>query len=281
MNGNRPGGARNNNYSAQAMKEARKLAISMRRLLRPGRRIRRRESRERPPNGVRSTYPWALLLLAVGFVFATWALVGLWLPQRVYPDGPQDRGLLGDQFGGVNSLFSGLAFAAIGVTLFIQWRQLREAAVQQTKAITAQLFLQVTDEIRSIEWGKAHDRLRLYHHENIRGLHADFARRRDNSLGAEHDKHRRLFLEPCYKVWNLTKAGLVDDDAARVVLTPDLILTLLEVVEPLEAIIRSNYDRSMFDWARELYSSEVLASQGRYVHQSSEAVGLSVTGKQR
>ena len=210
--------------------------------------------------------------LAVTLVGLLWAGGGLWLPSFLYPgEQAPHRGTFGDQFGAVNSLFSGLAFAAIFVALYIQWKQLRDTSAQQARAITAQLFLTVTDELRSVDWGKAHDHLRLYHGNNVEAFHADFRRRRDLSLGQEHDKHRRVFLGPCYKVWNLVKAGLVDDPAARVVLTSDVALTLLEVIEPLEGLIRSNYDRSMFDWARGLYSPEELASKGAYVQVSSDS----------
>lgn len=225
-------------------------------------------------------------LLAIALVFLLWFLFGFGLPWYLYPGDRQvQRGTLGDQFGAVNSLFSGLAFAAIALALFIQARQLthavdmqRDAALQQTKAIATQMILQVTDEIRAIEWGKAHEHLRLYH-QNVNSFYNDFEQRRVNSLGMEHDKHRRVFLEPCYKVYNLVCGRLVDDHAARIVLTPDLVLTLLDVIEPLEAIIRSNYDRSMFDWARKLYSPEDLASRGAYTHRVSTSADLSVTGK--
>jgi hypothetical protein len=226
------------------------------------------------------------VFLAIAIVVLAWILLGFGLPYYFYRGGEQPgRGTFGDQFGAVNSLFSGLAFGVIVVALFVQARQLthaietqRDATLQHAKAIATQMILQVTDEIRAIEWGKAHDHLRLYHRRD-KSFHESFRRRQDIALGAEHDKHRRVFLEPCYKVYNLVRGKVVDDDAARIVLTPDLILTLLEVIEPLEAIIRSNYDRSMFDWARGLYSQEELASRGAYIHRISENVELSIVGE--
>jgi len=226
-------------------------------------------------------------VICVGVVLVLWFVVGVAVPGCWFSGNDQRgmRGTWGDQFGGVNSLFTGLAFAGVLISLYIQNEELthareeqRRAASQQTKAITAQLFLQVTDEIRSVEWGKAHDHLWLYYNSSRTGFHKEFARRRDSALGREHDMNRRVFLEPCYKVWNLVKAELVDDAAARVVLGPDIVLTLLEVIEPLEEIIRTNYDRSMFNWARALYSQPELQSLGTHLHATNAAVPLSTTG---
>jgi hypothetical protein len=227
------------------------------------------------------------LFLVVIAVVIVWVILGFFMPVWVLPNGSQaERGAWSDQFGAVSSLFSGLAFAGLLAAIYIQNKELThavegqlDAARQQTKALATQMILQVTDEIRAIEWGKAHDHLRLYHEHNRKGFHDGFARRRDNSLGNEHDRHRRVFLEPCYKVYNLVKAGVVDGVAARIVLTPDVILTLLEVIEPLEEIIRSNYDRSMFDWARVLYSDAELKSRGAYIHRQSASQELSIVGE--
>lgn len=228
--------------------------------------------------------------ISVAIVAVLWIGVGFVLPRCLFPRDDQQglRGTWGDQFGAVNSLFSGLAFAGLLVALYIQNRELahaiegqRDAALQQTKVIVTQMILQVTDEIRSHEWGDAHNQLRKYHRSNVESMRRAFqeGRETEHSLGSRHEKNRRTFLEPCYKVHNLKKAGFVTDDAARIVLSPDIVLTLLEIIEPLEGIIRSNYDRSMFDWARELYSEEELKSRGAYIHSMSGEVIMTTLGK--
>ncbi len=60
-----------------------------------------------------------LLFLAVlGAVFVVWLVVGSQAP-RVVSDEWAERGLIGDSFGIVNSLFGGLAFAGLVVALTV------------------------------------------------------------------------------------------------------------------------------------------------------------------
>jgi len=60
------------------------------------------------------------LLVGTLVVLAAWIAVGWWLPLAA-----DDRGPWGDGFGGVNALFSGLALAALVVTLLLQWQELQ------------------------------------------------------------------------------------------------------------------------------------------------------------
>ena len=73
------------------------------------------------------------------FVFASAGIVAFWLmwPSYIYEAGIPDlenRGLYGDQFGGLNALFAGLAFAALVVALLMQHEELR----QQSKELRLQ-----------------------------------------------------------------------------------------------------------------------------------------------
>ena len=61
---------------------------------------------------------WPLLLVIV-VVLIVWAISG-WV---LYPR--EDRGTIGDMFGAVNALFSGLAFAVIIYTMLLQRQELR------------------------------------------------------------------------------------------------------------------------------------------------------------
>lgn len=212
--------------------------------------------------------PWIVGLFVA--VVSMWLVFGMFAP-LYFVENQSDRGQLGDQFGVVNSLFSGLAFAAVFAAIFVQGKLHREALQAQGKAITMQLILQITDEIRDSEWGRAHEHLWKYHRHNHKGFHEDFIAREGNPLGREHDRNRRIFIEPCHKVHNLIQASVITDDVARVVLTPDIVLTLLEVVEPLERLIRSNYATGLFEWARALYSRDMLEQQGKHVRDSGPA----------
>ncbi|MDQ8022208.1 MAG: putative phage abortive infection protein [Moraxellaceae bacterium] len=77
--------------------------------------------------------PWMLLLAAI-VVIAVWAGSG-WL---LYPD-TEHRGTFGDMFGAVNSLFSGLAFAALVYTV---WMQRTELALQREELSLTRVELQ-------------------------------------------------------------------------------------------------------------------------------------------
>lgn len=68
-----------------------------------------------------STNYWPLILLSVGVVglfFASW----WWLTASI--NDPEQRGQFGDQFGAVNALFSGLAFAGLIFTIILQKKEL-------------------------------------------------------------------------------------------------------------------------------------------------------------
>ncbi|HEX5055979.1 MAG TPA: putative phage abortive infection protein [Gammaproteobacteria bacterium] len=62
---------------------------------------------------------WLFPALLFGFVLGVWLLSWYFLENR------PDRGTFGDMFGSVNALFSGLAFAALIYTIFLQRRELK------------------------------------------------------------------------------------------------------------------------------------------------------------
>lgn len=71
-------------------------------------------------------------------IFATWWGSGFWINANINPD---YRGIVGDMFGAVNALFSGLAFAGLIYTITVQRKELslqREAIQMQTKELEAQ-----------------------------------------------------------------------------------------------------------------------------------------------
>lgn len=71
-------------------------------------------------------------------ILATWWGSGFWINENINPD---YRGIVGDMFGAVNALFSGLAFAGLIYTITVQRKELslqREAIQMQTKELEAQ-----------------------------------------------------------------------------------------------------------------------------------------------
>lgn len=73
----------------------------------------------------------AIILLCVIIVWAT----GGWLADLT---NKMDRGTFGDMFGAVNSLFSGLAFATLIYTTFLQRWELRETRKELMRTAAAQ-----------------------------------------------------------------------------------------------------------------------------------------------
>lgn len=75
---------------------------------------------ETPVNSARTSATKLLLITSV-IVFLLWILTPL--VTALLHDAPAERGQFGDLFGSVNALFSGLAFAAVVVTIWIQQQQ--------------------------------------------------------------------------------------------------------------------------------------------------------------
>ena len=68
--------------------------------------------------------PWVRILLICLVIVALWAGWTIWLFPILVPDIPK-RGLLGDSFGMINALFSGLAFAGVVGTVYLQIKELK------------------------------------------------------------------------------------------------------------------------------------------------------------
>ena len=93
-----------------------------------------------------SYWPLALLL---GIVAGFWAISGWFL----YPD--KERGTFGDMFGAVNALFSGLAFASLVYTIFLQKRELelqrQELALTRAELEGQKLQLSAQNEVLRLQ----------------------------------------------------------------------------------------------------------------------------------
>jgi uncharacterized membrane protein YgaE (UPF0421/DUF939 family) len=78
------------------------------------------EGQNIPENTRKEEYLLVKLLTAVVvlWVLTTWAIYDLWPDWTV-------RGTVGDSFGAVNALFSGLAFAALVYTIILQRREIQ------------------------------------------------------------------------------------------------------------------------------------------------------------
>lgn len=76
-----------------------------------------KQNNEEPKNPL-----WIWIILAIGGIIVSW-VVSWCLIDKFVPIG--ERGVFGDKFGAINSLFSGLAFAGLIVTLLFQKEELK------------------------------------------------------------------------------------------------------------------------------------------------------------
>lgn len=89
-------------------------------------------------NNSDTTNYWPLILLSVGVV-GLFALSWWWLAFTI--NDPEKQGQFGDQFGAVNALFSGLAFAGLIFTIILQKKELalqREELIQTREELKGQ-----------------------------------------------------------------------------------------------------------------------------------------------
>ena len=89
-------------------------------------------------SGSDGTNYWPLILLSIG-VIGLYALSWWWLSCSIHD--PEKQGQFGDQFGAVNALFSGLAFAGLIFTIILQKKELalqREELTQTREELKGQ-----------------------------------------------------------------------------------------------------------------------------------------------
>lgn len=151
-----------------------------------------------------------------------------------------------------------------------------EMAEQQRKAVCLEIILPFMNEIMSPTVRETIISLTMFRRtegeENFAKVYGDLLRKRnDSSLTSEEslkfemiDTARRAFIGVFAKLQRLHQTGVVDNEMVKVVLSPDHCNLLLSLSEPLEAQIRSNYSRAVFDLCRELYPQEVLDNMDTY-----------------
>lgn len=108
---------------------------------------------------------WKWLAISLLFVLASWVSLTIYL--LVNPTSIFANGTFGDSFGWFNSLFSGLAFAAIMVSLIIQRKDLqssvgemKEANIPTERVAKIQL---VNSRIQSLDLKQRIEQFRIEH----------------------------------------------------------------------------------------------------------------------
>ncbi|GAA4494492.1 hypothetical protein [Pseudaeromonas paramecii] len=239
---------------------------------------------------------WIFAFIAA---FALWCLFGavpfvIELVHVVNSDDVQRVAPFSGIFGAAEAFFSGFALIAVIISiqqqresLLMQSEELKlsrqemqasteaqqDMAEQQKKAICLEIIMPFMSEISSSEMRKALIVISKFGREfDFQEKYAALITKRDNDLLSDQeseqfeliDNSRRQFVGIFHKMFRLYKTGVVDDDIVRVVIGPDHCHMLLKTVEPLEAKIRTNYSRDIFDFARKLYSDATLEEQGSH-----------------
>ena len=147
------------------------------------------------------------------FAFATWAVVTViiilicigypWALLKVHELEPSDVGVFGDQYGALNALFSGIAFAALVATVFLQRNELRATRREmreqnKTAKISAQALslsnrVQVLASLLNadLELVNYHKRMLEEAQRRIDGIVEERNRRMDADPTATNDAARR------------------------------------------------------------------------------------------
>jgi hypothetical protein len=153
----------------------------------------------------------------------------------------------------------------------------REMAMHQNHAISLQVILPMMEEIGSKDMRRSIIQISDFkrHHGGDVNFVQHYAlfleKRRLNTLSLADSTEfqdinaaRRRFIMIFHKLHKLNKIGVIDDDIVKVVIGPDTADLLLETVEKLEAAIRTNYSREVYDFTRRLYTEAELLEMGRY-----------------
>jgi len=110
-----------------------------------------------------NTYAWA----AAAIVFIAWAGSGIVISK--YFESWNTRGTFGDMFGAVNALFSGLAFAILIVTLYLQKIELREQ--RKTLIQTREELKGQKGQLELQNFENTFFKLLSFYHEYVNSLH--------------------------------------------------------------------------------------------------------------
>ena len=201
---------------------------------------------------------------------------------------------VGGMFGPASAFFSGFALIAVIISIQQQREALRiqaeeleltrkeisastaaqqEMATHQKNAISLEVIMPFMNEISSSEMRNAIITLSKFgRKENFDKMYFDLVQKNKSDLLQNSeleefeliDNSRRKFVGLFHKMQRLSATRVVDNEIVRVVLGPDSCWILLNIVEPLDAKIRPNYSTLSFDFARSLYSPEIIESEGKH-----------------
>ncbi len=130
--------------------------------------------------------------------------------------------------------------AAAAWAAFRSARASESAAVEARKASQAEVVRRLLDDYSSASMLTAIAGVRRWGGGRI-------------PIDSAVDRQRRLISHYFQKVTKLGRAGLLDEDLVRTVLSKEQASLFCRVVERMEAKVSPAYDRSPFDWLAGLY----------------------------
>ena len=148
--------------------------------------------------------------------------------------------------------------AGAAVAAGAAWRSSKAAkqAVEETRrASQAQIISSLLDAYGSEEMRIAMDELRAWKCQYGDKFADEFRRHRmeDDNKFSSLNQGRRRVSHYFQKIHTLRSSGLIDDSYVRKVATKEQVEFYREILEPLEAALNPNYDRSSFDSLGALY----------------------------
>lgn len=125
---------------------------------------------------------------------------------------------------------------------------------QSSKALKASLILNIADSFATDRMGQAMQSLRNFSDENneigIKTKFSELMKSKDENDKKEFKKYngyRRLVSHHFFKIWRVSKMGLINDADLKIFAPPDEIDFLLDIIEPMHQVIdEKKYNKSMY-----------------------------------
>lgn len=156
-----------------------------------------------------------------------------------------------------NSLMVFILFlTAIGT--WLSARSAKKAAVETRNATQASLIAKIMDDYSAPEMIDALHLLDRFKTDHGSDYAYEFRNLRKNNYDSirQIDHARRRVSHFYSKIYVLKKLKYINDEAVKEIATKGQVKYFRHVVEPLEAVINQDYDRSAFESLGQLYNIE-------------------------
>jgi len=152
-----------------------------------------------------------------------------------------------------------------GIYVFLTYK----LAQAPQKQINAQVLLALRDEFSSremLDGMRTLARWKLNHGSDFAKVFGQL-RKQDYDQVRDVDLARREFKGYFLKLRFLLKSELANERFVKMLQSASSVGLLLNVVEPLEAVINEKYNRAVFDLFRQMYSDELAREEGELLEE--------------